>query len=308
MFINRGKIKHCQKLLSMYRSILAGYLRQRELWGRFEAPDFLSIGITSIRKDIEDVKICLHRWKVAAIDHPDDMGSDDNFAREVKQQRDLLNIHRMNLRIYLKQQKQFSEDEVPHIIISGLKNELREIQRIKAMVRSWNITADDLLEEDEENFASHSFQEVTLPGNAKVEYQQKLLAMYRSLLAEHLRQRDLWGRGKILEFLSDGISAIRNDIVDVKGRLRGWKIDVTDHPDDEEPDDDLAAKVQHHRSLLKIYRTNLEIYLKQQEQFGESLAPPMIFHALQNARDEIQRIKAILRGWNVAVEDLPEED
>jgi hypothetical protein len=147
-----------------------------------------------------------------------------------------------------------------------------------------------------------------MPDNTEIEYQHKLLAMYRSLLAEHLRQRDLWDRTEIPDFLRTGISVIRKHIVDVKGRLRGWKIAVADHPDDEGSDDDLATKVRHHRGLLKIHRTNLEIYLSQQEQFGEGLAPPVIIHSIQNARSEIQRIKAILRGWNIVVEDLSGED
>jgi hypothetical protein len=148
----------------------------------------------------------------------------------------------------------------------------------------------------------------TSPNNAEIDYQQKLLTMYRSLLAEYLRQRGLWDRAEAPEFLSDGISAIRDDIVDVKGRLRGWKIAVADHPDDEGPNNDLASKVKHHRNLLKIYRANLELHLKQQNLFGESQVPPGIVHSIQNARSEIQRIKAILRGWNIVVEDLPGEE
>jgi len=145
-------------------------------------------------------------------------------------------------------------------------------------------------------------------GKAKINYQQKLLSMYRSILAEYLRQRDLWEKKKVPIFLISEILVIRDRIVDVKGRLRGWKMAVADHPDDEGPDDDLAAKVQHHRDLLKIHRRNLEIYLRQQDQFGEGLAPPVIVHSIQSNRSDIQRIKAILRGWNIAVEDLPGED
>jgi hypothetical protein len=145
-------------------------------------------------------------------------------------------------------------------------------------------------------------------GKAKIDHQQKLLSMYRSLLAEYLRQRDLWDRFEVPDFLRTGISNIRGDIVDVKGRLRGWKVAVADHPDDEGPDDDLVVRVQHHRKLLKIHRTNLETYLKQQEQFGEGLSPPIVIYTLQSTRSEIQRIKAILRAWNIVVEDLPGED
>lgn len=167
-----------------------------------------------------------------------------------------------------------------------------------------------------------------MPDHANIERQQKLLSMYRSILAEYLRQRDLWtekrvpvlhglaryfrygswDRADIPAFLSTEISSIRRHIVGVKGRLRGWRIIVADHPNDQDPDDDLTSEIAHYRELLQIYRRRLPIHLKQQEQFGELLAPPIVIHNLQNVRNEVQRIKAILRGWNIAVEDLPGED
>jgi hypothetical protein len=147
-----------------------------------------------------------------------------------------------------------------------------------------------------------------MPDQAEIEYQQKLLSMYRGILAEYLRQCNLWEKRKVPIFLRSEILVIRHHIVDVKGYLRGWKIAVADHPDDEGPDDDRASDVAHYRDLLKVYRQRLPIHLKQQEQFGENLAPPMVIHELQNARSEIQKIKAILRGWNIPVEDLPGEE
>ncbi len=75
---------------------------------------------------------------------------------------------------------------------------------------------------------------------------------------------------------------------------------------------DLMTIWQKGSSIIVIYsrstERNLELYLKQQEQFGENLAPPVITHGLENARSEIQRIKAILRGWNIVVEDLSAEE
>lgn len=167
-----------------------------------------------------------------------------------------------------------------------------------------------------------------MPDHANIEYQQKLLSMYRSILAEYFRQRDLWDekkapillglarffrhsswdRADIPAFLSTEISSIRYDIVRVKGRLRGWKVAVAEHPNDQDPDDDLAGDIAHYRELLQIYRRRLPLHLTQQEQFGENLAPPMVFHQIWDARSEIQRIKAILRGWDIVVEDLPEEE
>ena len=156
--------------------------------------------------------------------------------------------------------------------------------------------------------SSSSIKEVALPSKQEVMYQQKLLAMYRSLLTEYLRQKQLWDKTEVPEFLSTGIAVIRHHILNTKGELRGWKVAVADHPDDEGSSNELAGEVAHQRKLLKIHRTNLRIYLKQQEQFLKHQTPPTIIHSIDNARNEIRRIKAILRGWNVAVEDLPEEE
>jgi hypothetical protein len=147
-----------------------------------------------------------------------------------------------------------------------------------------------------------------LPSNSDVEHQQKLLEMYRALLAEFLRQQKLWDRSDIPDYLLTGIVVIRGHILNIKGTLRSWKILVADHPDDEGPRDDFAREVRHHRELLDIHRANLRTFLKQEELFPAHLAPPMIVQSIELNRTEIQRIKAILRGWNVPVEDLPGED
>ena len=132
--------------------------------------------------------------------------------------------------------------------------------------------------------------------------------MYRDLLAEYLRQQAFWDRTEVPNFLSAGIPIIRGHILTTKGTLHGCKIAVADHPDAEGEEDDLANKGRHQRKLLKIHRTNLSVYLKRQEQFGEEQTPPIVIHSINHAHQEIQRIKAILRGWNVAVEDLAGEE
>jgi hypothetical protein len=147
-----------------------------------------------------------------------------------------------------------------------------------------------------------------MPTIEDIIHQQKLLAMYRGLLAEYLRQRELWERVEAPTFLSVGISTIRRHIMEVKGTLRAWKVTVENLPDDEGPDDDLAGEVAHQRKLLKIYRENLATHLKQRDQFAADLVPVQLIRGIDEQRSEIQRIKAILRGWSVHVEDLPGED
>jgi len=146
------------------------------------------------------------------------------------------------------------------------------------------------------------------PRQADIARHQKLLAMYRALLAEFLRQRTLWDRTDVPDYLSTGIEVIRMHILDVKGTLRAWKVEVADHADDKGPRDDRARDVKFHRELLDIHRSNLKTYLKQQEHFGVHQVPPIVVQSIQLNRSEIQRIKAILRGWNVPVDDMPEED
>ena len=141
-----------------------------------------------------------------------------------------------------------------------------------------------------------------------VDYQQRLLRMYRDLLAEHLRQRAAWDRFDVPEYLRNSISSLRDRIVQAKGTLRGWGVTVDDHPDDAEPDDDLVGDVQHQRGLLRIHRGNLATLLRQREAFGAEQAPPIVVNGLQQTRADIQRVKAILRGWGVAVEDQAGEE
>ncbi len=147
-----------------------------------------------------------------------------------------------------------------------------------------------------------------MPSKYVISRQQKLLDMYRSLLAEYLQQHQQWPRTEVPGFLSAGISMLRDHILGVKGTLRGWRIVVDDHPDDQGPDDDIGAEVEHQRGLLKIRRMNLLTYLQQKEQLEPGQAPPIVIHSIQHSRTEIQRIKAILRGFGVAVDDLPEEE
>jgi len=65
--------------------------------------------------------------------------------------------------------------------------------------------------------------------------------------------------------------------------------------------------IRHQQTLLEIHRRNLAQYIKQQGLIGEAFAPPMIVNGIRESRENIQRIKGILRGWNVSIDDLPDE-
>jgi hypothetical protein len=150
-------------------------------------------------------------------------------------------------------------------------------------------------------------QQDAMPSHYDIERQQKLLAMYRGLLAEYLRQHQQWARTEVPGFLSTGISVLRGHILDTKGTLRGWKIAIDDHPDDQGPDDDVGSEVEHQRTLLKIHRRNLATYLQQAQHFPAGQVPAMVVNSLDHVRGELQRIKAILRGFGVVVDELPGE-
>jgi hypothetical protein len=71
-------------------------------------------------------------------------------------------------------------------------------------------------------------------------------------------------------------------------------------PDQEEVDGQIE--------LLTIYRRSLSRYLRQQAQLGEAYAPPAVFEGIHEARENIRRIKGILRSWRVNVEDHPNDE
>jgi hypothetical protein len=149
---------------------------------------------------------------------------------------------------------------------------------------------------------------MTMPSHYDIDRQQKLLTMYRSLLAEYLHQYQQWRGARIPRFLNSGIPMLRRHILEVKGTLRGWRIEVNDNPDDEDPNDNKDFKVRHQLDLLKIHRSNLATYLAQQKQLSGGQAPPALVNSLDHVRSEIQRVKAILRGWGIVVDDLLEEE
>lgn len=66
-------------------------------------------------------------------------------------------------------------------------------------------------------------------------------------------------------------------------------------------------EIAHQQTLLTTYRRTLAHYLKQQAALGEAYAPPAVAHGIAEARNNIQRIKRTLRGWNVPVDDYPDD-
>lgn len=60
--------------------------------------------------------------------------------------------------------------------------------------------------------------------------------------------------------------------------------------------------------LLVAHRRTLAAYLERQAGYGGRFATPVeVLNGISEARDNIVRIKAILRGWSVEVDDLPDD-
>jgi hypothetical protein len=54
---------------------------------------------------------------------------------------------------------------------------------------------------------------------------------------------------------------------------------------------------------LRIHRANLALYRRQMALLGSAHVTPAVIHGIAEALQNIQRIKQILRGWDVAVDD-----
>ncbi len=59
--------------------------------------------------------------------------------------------------------------------------------------------------------------------------------------------------------------------------------------------------------LLETHRRTLSHYLLQQAKLSTSFASPAVTHGIIEARENISRIKIILRGWGIDVEDRPDD-
>ena len=66
--------------------------------------------------------------------------------------------------------------------------------------------------------------------------------------------------------------------------------------------------VDNQLELLDAHRRTLAIYLKQRAQLGSAHAPPGVENGIHEARAAIRRIKAVLRGWGVAVDNHPNDE
>lgn len=66
--------------------------------------------------------------------------------------------------------------------------------------------------------------------------------------------------------------------------------------------------IDQQRGLLDTYRRTLAHYLHRKSIIGEAYLPPEVTHGIREARDNIRRVKQILRTWGVVVTDHPDDE
>lgn len=67
--------------------------------------------------------------------------------------------------------------------------------------------------------------------------------------------------------------------------------------------------IRHQQNLLEIHRRNLALLVRQYNlQGGAAYATPVVVNGLHENREEIKRLKTVLRAWGVVVEDQPDDE
>jgi eukaryotic-like serine/threonine-protein kinase len=66
-------------------------------------------------------------------------------------------------------------------------------------------------------------------------------------------------------------------------------------------------EIDQQQKLLAIHRRNLGLYLEQQAKLGTTFMPPGLSNGIFEERDNIQRIKQVLRNWGIAMVDHPDD-
>jgi len=71
--------------------------------------------------------------------------------------------------------------------------------------------------------------------------------------------------------------------------------------------DDRSVQIQEQMKLLETHRRTLGYLLQQRAKFTHAYVPPHVTAGIQEARNEIYRIKETIREWKVNVEDEPSD-
>ena len=68
-----------------------------------------------------------------------------------------------------------------------------------------------------------------------------------------------------------------------------------------------AEEINNQQMVLQAHRRTLAAFLQRAALLGSAHVPPEVSNGIYDARREIERIKAVLRGWGVASDDYPDD-
>lgn len=134
-----------QQLLESWRNLLRICLDLQLLLGQRTASPDMAIGIVQARSEIGRIKDLLRAWGQDVSDQAEELSTAD--ADTVTHHLQLLAIHRGNLANFLKQQHLYGERDTPPVILNGIVDARREIQRIKSMLRTWDAPLTDQVDD-----------------------------------------------------------------------------------------------------------------------------------------------------------------
>lgn len=94
------------------------------------------------------------------------------------------------------------------------------------------------------------------------------------------------------------------------GTVQAFFGDAPPAPDADPPARRAApdAPIAEQQQLLAAHRATLAVYVRQQATLGSAYTPPGVVNGIAEARAAIRQAKVALRGWGVAVEDLPNDE
>src|SRR4051812_44609449 len=67
-------------------------------------------------------------------------------------------------------------------------------------------------------------------------------------------------------------------------------------------------EVEEQRKILQSHRRTLQHYLNQQALLGSGFSPPAVTHGIAESRMQIQRLKTLLRSWNIEEPTHPDDE
>ncbi len=65
--------------------------------------------------------------------------------------------------------------------------------------------------------------------------------------------------------------------------------------------------IDHQEKQLQVWRDQVRLLASQRAMHGDAFVPPSIMAGITLAHWEIAQCKAMLRGWGIPIEDLPED-